>query len=110
VGTGTCSCSEWRCTHGRPTSPEACTNGVDDDHDGLVDCLDPDCAQSLSCTPPPTEQNCSDGIDNDRDGLADCRDSDCASSPSCMCTTTNRDGGTSGGCCYPVCGPNETLQ
>src|SRR5690606_12682740 len=28
---------------------ENCSNGVDDDNDGLVDCLDPDCLSSPDC-------------------------------------------------------------
>ena len=50
-----------------------CANGIDDDCDGAVDCIDTDC--SASCT-----EVCSDGIDNDFDGLIDCDDLDCAGS------------------------------
>ena len=32
------------------SSPENCQNGIDDDLDGLADCLDPDCAADPSCT------------------------------------------------------------
>lgn len=106
---GNCFCSPQVCSQCQPPPvAEDCTNGVDDDGDGAVDCVDSDCAQSLSCVPQPNEQNCGDGIDNDRDGLADCRDSDCMNSGACTCTG-NVDAG-SPGCCYPVCGPNETLQ
>ncbi|MEP1096280.1 MAG: LamG domain-containing protein, partial [Cyclobacteriaceae bacterium] len=31
------------------TSQENCTNGVDDDGDGLIDCFDPECASQNSC-------------------------------------------------------------
>ena len=31
--------------------PEDCTNGIDDDGDGLVDCNDPDCAAYPGCLP-----------------------------------------------------------
>ena len=35
-----------------PTGPESCSNGVDDDCNGLVDCADPACASSgFVCTP-----------------------------------------------------------
>jgi cysteine-rich repeat protein len=27
-----------------------CSNGIDDDRDGLVDCMDPDCAAAPACT------------------------------------------------------------
>ena len=39
---------------------ELCSNGVDDDGDGLVDCDDPDCANSPACLPAPPGDECSD--------------------------------------------------
>lgn len=48
---------------------DCCDDGVDNDGDGLVDCVDPDC-----CGP---ETRCSDGVDDDGDGLVDCADPDC---------------------------------
>jgi len=50
----------------------SCTNGVDDDCDGLVDRDDPDC----QCLPEP-ETACSNGRDDDCDGLVDSADPDC---------------------------------
>ncbi|MCD6549284.1 hypothetical protein J7K41_01055, partial [Candidatus Micrarchaeota archaeon] len=35
--------------------PENCTNGIDDDGDGLVDCNDPDCYGDPACRPPPSQ-------------------------------------------------------
>ncbi len=57
------------------TREVSCTNGIDDDHDGKIDCADPDC--SASCT---HETSCSNGIDDDHDGLVDCKDPDCGAS------------------------------
>lgn len=37
-----------------PQSCEACSNGVDDDADGLVDCDDPNCENSALCETPTT--------------------------------------------------------
>jgi len=37
---------------------ENCTNGVDDDGDGLVDCEDPECAASPACVPAPPGDEC----------------------------------------------------
>ncbi|MFO0749750.1 MAG: SUMF1/EgtB/PvdO family nonheme iron enzyme [Myxococcota bacterium] len=54
-----------------------CTNGVDDDEDGVSDCRDTECAVVLGCR----ESACDDGVDNDGDGASDCADSDCAQSP-----------------------------
>ena len=34
---------------GGPAPTENCTNGTDDDGDGLVDCVDPDCANNPAC-------------------------------------------------------------
>ena len=59
-------------------SPEVtCDDGLDNDCDGLVDFLDPDCNQP---------EMCADGIDNDNDGLFDCADlQDCALAFECGC-------------------------
>jgi slime mold repeat-containing protein len=50
----------------------SCTNGVDDDCDGLVDRADPDCL----CLPEP-ESACNNGIDDDCNGLVDFEDPAC---------------------------------
>lgn len=58
------------------SSVNLCTDGIDNDEDGLIDCLDPDCNDiNVLCE----DQFCGDGIDNDRDGLIDCDDPDCLS-------------------------------
>lgn len=63
----------------------ACANGVDDDNDTFVDCLDPDCVGMPACLPPiPPETNCNDLLDNDGDGLVDCLDQDCFAAPACQ--------------------------
>ena len=68
---------------GGPAPVENCTNGVDDDGDGFIDCEDTDCDQDPACTAPPVE-NCTNGTDDDGDGLADCSDPDCSNDPSCV--------------------------
>ena len=72
---------------GYETDPIKCSNGYDDDNDGLVDCLDPDCIRRNFCgeivplLPPSgnetTLQECTDGVDNDLDGQFDCGDRGC---------------------------------
>lgn len=76
--------------------PENCTNGVDDDGDGLVDGNDPDCQTPVeicgngvdddgdgvtdgpNCPEgPPGDPSCSDTFDNDGDGLIDGNDPNC---------------------------------
>ena len=53
-----------------PGSEEDCTDGLDEDQDGLTDCEDADCAEA--CV-----EDCADKVDNDQDGLTDCDDDDC---------------------------------
>lgn len=60
------------------TSPEECSDGIDNDNDGLIDCADDSCAdQDVCALTESTTANCRDGLDNDEDGLTDCQDSDC---------------------------------
>ena len=58
-----------------------CSNRVDDDGDGMVDCADADCQNDPACKvgqgPENTDARCSDWFDNDGDGLMDCDDPDC---------------------------------
>lgn len=65
----------------KPTHETNCTDGVDDDGDGLVDCGDADCHTTDACKPDGgpenTDARCQDWIDNDDDGYVDCADSDC---------------------------------
>lgn len=56
-------------------TPQLCNDGLDNDEDGLIDCLDGGC--NTLCN----EDNattCNDGIDNDSDGLIDCDDDECS--------------------------------
>lgn len=64
-----------------PDQETDCTNGLDDDGDGKVDCADaPDCTVQCQAT---TETACSDGLDDDADGAIDCADPDCATAAVC---------------------------
>lgn len=65
---GDCESSDDRI---HPGAAEDCSNGVDDDCDGLMDCEDGECAEVC------TELACGDGLDDDNDGLVDCADADC---------------------------------
>ena len=73
------------------TNEAVCFNSLDDDGDGLADCLDSDCNSergdvtysSLLCNFG-TEVNCSDTFDNDKDNRTDCDDTDCSASSSCI--------------------------
>ena len=68
-----------------PTPPpvENCTDGVDNDGDGMADCDDQDCQNDIACQLPETETVCDDGRDDDGDGFVDCADTDCTNDPVC---------------------------
>ena len=55
------------------TFAEDCSDGQDNDCDGIADCADSDCEQDAACV----ESICDDGLDDDGDGDIDCDDSDC---------------------------------
>jgi Putative metal-binding motif len=65
-------------------SESSCLDGVDNDKDGKIDCLDPDC-NLVTCGPGcqcrallKFEGNCNNTVDDDGDGVTDCADPDCA--------------------------------
>jgi hypothetical protein len=67
------------CTPTEPTEV-TCDDGIDNDCDGAIDCVDPDCAADPICDPGNLIEFpfCFDGLDNDGDGLFDCADrTDC---------------------------------
>ena len=83
---GLCLKQEWT------AAQELCSNGADDDGNGLIDGADPACrpieicgngidedgdGTDLSCSTPVLVEDCTDGADNDGDGQVDLADSDC---------------------------------
>jgi hypothetical protein len=69
--------------HGSPfcwATIEDCANGVDDDGDTLVDCMDPYCEYEVACQPP---EVCDNGFDDNWDGRMDCEDLACEADPTC---------------------------
>jgi hypothetical protein len=78
-------CTEDQCVDGvcgniaKPTccepSTEKCTDGVDNDCDGVADCEDSNCSGSPSCL----TEVCGNCVDDDEDGLMDFEDPDCCS-------------------------------
>jgi hypothetical protein len=66
---------------------EDCANGVDDDGDTLVDCMDQECEWDPACQPPELPEVCNNGIDDNENGLIDCEDSACAADPTCPLST-----------------------
>ena len=57
---------------------ELCQDGIDNNDNDKIDCLDPECNSFWFCHPRAenTVELCSDGEDNDGDGLIDCGDVD----------------------------------
>ena len=98
-----------------------CSDGLDDDGDGEVDCADLDCAGIgcdsfgrtcstgvCGCPGGSVEDLCGDGIDQDCDGLVDCLDPDCdaracdargrlCSMSACTCTGGSRESSCANG-------------
>ncbi|TKD03209.1 MopE-related protein [Polyangium fumosum] len=70
-----------------PGSPENCTDGADNDCNGVADCSDPACklAPTCGCVPKPGGESCANGEDDDCDTIVDCFDSDCVGTPACGC-------------------------
>jgi hypothetical protein len=56
------------------TLGEDCSDKVDNDVDGLIDCDDPDC---VPCARECVFEDCMNGVDDDDNGLVDCEDQDC---------------------------------
>jgi len=69
--------SEWRShTITVSSTGPACSDGIDNDGDGLIDYpSDPGCSSGIAGTEAP---QCNDGIDNDGDGLIDAADYGCS--------------------------------
>lgn len=67
----------------------SCSDGIDNDGSGLIDCADPACFRSQYVSVcgqiGPEEGNaaCSDSIDNDENGQLDCQQESCLSTPVC---------------------------
>jgi cysteine-rich repeat protein len=87
------------------TLTEDCTNGADDDGDGLADCDDDDCEAACAA-----DEVCDDGTDNDLDGETDCADADCAAFSDCVTPTEedcavagDEDGNGSADCADEAC-------
>lgn len=77
------ACSEADCLQPAEETNASCSDGIDNDDDGHVDCDDFGCSRNPAvtvCSAPPedTIALCSDGIDNDGDGYVDCDDYDCS--------------------------------
>lgn len=79
----------------RPTTETLCTDGSDDDGDGMTDCADADCFQNAQCQfgsgNEQSDEACSDWLDNDNDGAVDCEDEDCGGNAITVCHGSHPD-------------------
>ena len=101
AGTVTCSAGTWgSCIRDTNPSTELCTGGLDEDCDGLVDCLDSsDCSTDPACQTPNTCQ--------DLAGSSwDC----CTGTETCSGTTYSGSSDCSGICCSQPCQPGQGLS
>ena len=100
-GDGRVDCADRSCA-GRPGCIEVCADGVDNDADGSVDCLDSDCVDE--CV-----EVCDNGVDDDGDGEVDCRDLACRGAMGCYeveCSNgLDDDGDGRPDCRDPDCDP-----
>ncbi|MFK7990359.1 MAG: hypothetical protein AB8I08_30335 [Sandaracinaceae bacterium] len=67
---------------GTENETDLCSDGIDNDRDGDVDCADSNCSSAEECMES-GDVECSDGEDNDGDTRTDCDDSQCFSSAPC---------------------------
>ncbi|MDP6946162.1 MAG: hypothetical protein QF464_18580, partial [Myxococcota bacterium] len=77
------------CVPGNTDIELYCTDGEDDDGNGLKDCADASCWDSLTCD---FEHVCDDDVDDDMNGATDCDDDDCADDPVCQVESACDDG------------------
>ncbi len=104
---------------GNESTVYACMDNLDNDGNGLIDCMDPACRETGTADAPgpgmsvcPTEidedsgervlaentnYTCSDGLDNDGNGFTDCKDYSCSRNAAvtvCRCIKTSPDENT----------------
>jgi hypothetical protein len=84
-------------------SPTACSNGIDDDGDGSIDCADSDCHDVDTCER--SAATCANDKDDDGDGEVDCEQESCRAGGFCEtfaadCTFSPQSGCPRGMGCY----------
>ncbi len=103
----------------RVAEPPACSNGADDDGDGLVDLADPGCTGPGDTSERDPSLVCDNGLDDDGDGLADLADPGCAgpadpaeTDPSLVCDNgLDDDGDGAADAADPGCaGPTDPTE
>jgi hypothetical protein len=91
IGCGGDDCNDFNPNvyRGHPEYPNDCTDGADNDCNGVADCFDPACSNAgqCGCKPNPQGENCHNGRDDDCDTLVDCFDPDCQGTSACGCAS-----------------------
>ena len=64
-------------TAARLADPQTCSDHIDNDSDGWIDVMDPDCRAGFQEKRATGSTQCNDGKDNDSDGLVDSQDPQC---------------------------------
>ena len=77
---GLTDCEDPQCAFVARCQVENCTNGIDDNDNNLIDCADPQCSEAPTCVP----ENCTNGQDDNKNGLTDCDDPQCADARECQ--------------------------
>ena len=110
-GNGFTDCDDFDCSMNpmvtvcSENTDELCSDGIDNDGDGFIDCgmagtePDFDCIGTAPCGAEDTPALCSDGIDNDNDGFIDCGDAGTEPDFDCPCDggSGTDSGGSDGG-------------
>jgi hypothetical protein len=91
------------CAYGAPYDQSdvetSCTDNVDNDSDGMLDCADPNCARVEACF------GCRNDVDDDQNGQTDCADPSCIGTEACTSCINGLDDDGNGlvDCADPTC-------
>lgn len=82
-----------------PGRAEICTDGTDNNCNGVADCFDPACQGGpCGCIPALGGEDCQNGTDDDCDEASDCNDPDCIGTMACGCTAEQCENGSDDDC------------
>jgi hypothetical protein len=73
-----------------PGATENCSNGIDDNCNGLADGQDPACGGCVPTLDAERGKVCTDELDNDCNGLTDCDDPSCSKNRACKTPTEGK--------------------
>ena len=76
---GLVDCQDSLCDNVPGCGVEDCTDLEDNNGNGIIDCEDPVCFDEIRCQP----EDCTNGKDDNEDGDIDCEDSQCSEHPNC---------------------------